>query len=180
MYAAANPLRYTDFSGRCIWDDKCLDYIKEDWNELLVAIGARSAPDDLTESRPIYRSEVEQRPGQELRLKEYVAVESRGAPGTLRGFKGEAERFHEWRKRKEQVHLQASVLAAGVALTVAVPAAAPLLVETAGVSASAAGWFTFAGGAVGGIAAEYGATGRVTPEGSLCLVDFRHLLRCGH
>ncbi|WP_233582421.1 RHS repeat-associated core domain-containing protein [Corallococcus sp. CA053C] len=167
MYAANNPLRYTDFSGRCFWDDKCLDYINEDWTDALVTLGIREAPVDPREAQALYRSEVERLPVQQPRLKEYVAVESRVSPGTLKEFKGEAERFHEWRKQKEQLQLRGAALAAGVALTLAVPAAAPLLVETAGVSATGAGWFVFAGGTASGIATEYGMTGQVTPEGVL-------------
>ncbi|WP_233613369.1 RHS repeat-associated core domain-containing protein [Corallococcus sp. AB032C] len=170
VYAANNPLRYTDFSGRCFWDDKCIDYIKEDWNDALVTLGLRDAPADPREEQPIYHSEADAiriRQPQPPKLREYVAVESHTSPGGLKEFKSEAELFHARRKQQEYLQFQGAALVAGAALTVAVPVAAPLLVETAGVSAAGAGWFMLAGETASGVLAEYGMTRQVTPEGVL-------------
>lgn len=180
MYAAANPLRYTDFSGRCFWDDKCLDYIQEDWNDALVTLGIRDAQTDPTEPQPIYQSEMDglrvQQP-QQSKLKEYVGVEGRTGPSTmtaaerkLRGpqlpaFKGAYEKFHEQRLAKEELDRKTLIVGAGIATSLIVPAAAPLLVEGALISAPAAAGLVATADIGSNALMEYGMSGEVSPEG---------------
>ncbi|WP_257446201.1 RHS repeat-associated core domain-containing protein [Archangium lipolyticum] len=176
IYGSVNPLRFIDPTGHFSWE-QIKGWAAEDWNDTLVTLGLRSAQADPRSLRPIERT-VQPKP----KLKEFVAVESRDKPGAItayerefRGqqgqqlltFMGEYEKYHENRLRSARVRFQGTMLVAGVGISMAVPAAAPLLVETAGVSTAGAAGFLLIGETAGGVATEYGMTGRVTPEGVL-------------
>ncbi|WP_224365459.1 RHS repeat-associated core domain-containing protein [Hyalangium versicolor] len=189
VYGNSSPLRFIDPTGFASLDELQPGPI----DQLLIALGWQDAPADLLKAQPIFHSEEDAlRARPQAKLAEYTTVEDRtdaGAmttaernvkalPTPLIDFKGEYELFDEEQKRRSQVQLQGTALVAGTALSIAAPFAAPLIVETAGVTALGAGGLVFAGNSAGNIATEYGLTGEVTPEGaalSIALAGFSGL-----
>ncbi|NBD09932.1 RHS repeat protein [Corallococcus sp. c25j21] len=179
VYAASNPLRYSDFSGHCFWDDKCLEYIKEDWGDTLVALGLREAPVDERAYRPVSRTGAGQGIARkQVALKEFVSAEGRSGPGVTvvhekrikgydpqRVFKGEFDRFHEQRIAREEFERKVLLVGAGVAISVVVPEAAPLLIEGGVISAPAVTGLVAVSDLGANTLVEYGLTDEVSPMG---------------
>jgi hypothetical protein len=108
------------------------------------------------------------------KLSEYYAVvgeQKRYNPqtGRVEGALPRYQGFWEWqeaeRLRREEVQLRGTLLVAGGTLAMAAPYAAPLLVDTAGMSAFGATAFTSGVNVAANAGLEYGMTGEVTPAG---------------
>ncbi len=174
MYAHSNPVRYTDPTGHCIYQS-----CKELW-------------DDVTGSETTGAPQ----PGMPVvvpppaKPKEYSVVESdgtqekisaaekkaKGIGPTPRTFKHYWDLVREEEERKAQTQVRGTILVAGMAVMTVAPMAAPLLVETAGISAGAATLGVGVAGTAGGAGQEYGLTGRVTPGGVAMSAAFSALV----
>jgi RHS repeat-associated protein len=159
-YARDNPIRFSDQNGQYSFD------------ELLVDIGlAEPGPQPATPI-PLEYLKSKKLPeyspseaGVDLPKVTNAETQAKGisTEPPLRTFKGYYELYREAQERKAQTQLRGTLLVAGAVVGAVAPVAAPLLVETAAVSAPAAAVGVGVAGVAAGTAEEYGLSGKVTP-----------------